>query len=137
MSPENQCSQLGHLFETAVTQRRKNISQQIIFLSFHRLPAGLFPSGFLPNFLKIFLLCRACYMPHSYYSPKFRRLNNSYMCGKPEEKIQTGRPSRRWEHNIKTNLQEMGWGGMDWIDMAQDRDRWRMLVNAVMKFLIT
>jgi hypothetical protein len=59
------------------------------------------------------------------------------MFGGPEEKIQTGRPRRRWESNIKTNLQEMGWGGMDWIDMAQDRDRWRMLVNAVMNFRTT
>jgi hypothetical protein len=42
-----------------------------------------------------------------------------------------GRPRRRWEDNIKMDLQEVGSGGMDWIEMAQDRDRWRALVNAV------
>jgi hypothetical protein len=43
-----------------------------------------------------------------------------------------GRPRCRWEDNIKMDLQEVGWDGVTWIDMAQDRDRWRALVNAVM-----
>jgi hypothetical protein len=47
-----------------------------------------------------------------------------------------GRPRRRWEDNIKIDLQEVGWGDMDWIDLAQDRDRWRALVNAVMDLQI-
>jgi hypothetical protein len=47
-----------------------------------------------------------------------------------------GRPRRRWEDNIKMDLQEVGWGSMDWIDLAHDRDRWRAVVNAVMNFLI-
>ena len=42
-----------------------------------------------------------------------------------------GRPRRRWEDSIKMDLQEVGWGTMDWIDLAQDRDRWRELGNAV------
>ena len=50
--------------------------------------------------------------------------------GKPEGKRPLGRPRRRWEDNIKMDLQELGCGGMDWIDVAQDRDRWRALVNA-------
>ena len=54
--------------------------------------------------------------------------------GKPEEKRTFGRPRRRWEDNIKMDLQEVGLGGVDWIDLAQDRDRWRALVNAVMNF---
>jgi hypothetical protein len=56
--------------------------------------------------------------------------------GKPEEKRPLGRPRRRWEDNIKMDLQELGCGGMDWIELAQDRDRWRALVNAVMNLRI-
>jgi hypothetical protein len=53
------------------------------------------------------------------------------LVGKPEGKRPLGRSRLRWENNIKMDLQEMGWKGMDWIDLAQDRDRWRALVNAV------
>ena len=52
--------------------------------------------------------------------------------GKPEEKRPLGRPRRRWNDNIKMDLQEVGCGGMDWIDLTQDRDKWRALVNAAM-----
>jgi hypothetical protein len=45
------------------------------------------------------------------------------LVGRPEGRRPLGRPRRRWENNIKINLHEVGWGGMDWIDMAQDRDR--------------
>ena len=47
-----------------------------------------------------------------------------------------GRRRRKWEDNIKMDLQEVGWGGMDWTDLAQDRDRWRALVNAVMNLQV-
>jgi hypothetical protein len=47
-----------------------------------------------------------------------------------------GRPRHRWEDSIKMDLQEVRWGGMDWIDMAQDRDRWWALVNAVMNLRV-
>jgi hypothetical protein len=51
--------------------------------------------------------------------------------------LRLGRPRRRWEDNIKMDLQEMGWGGgMDWIDIAQDRDRWRAVVSAVMNLRV-
>jgi len=56
--------------------------------------------------------------------------------GKLEGKIPLGRPRRRWKDNIRMDLQEVGCGGMDWIDLAQDRDRWRALVNAVMNFRV-
>jgi len=54
------------------------------------------------------------------------------LVGKPGGKRPLVRPRRRWENNIKMDLQEVGCGGMDWIELAQDRDRWRVLVNAVM-----
>ena len=56
--------------------------------------------------------------------------------GKPEGKRPLGRPRRGWEDNNKIDLQEVGCGGMDWIELAQDRDRWRALVNAVMNLRI-
>jgi len=58
------------------------------------------------------------------------------LVGKPEEKRPLGRPRRRWEDNIKMDLQEVGCGGMDWIDLAQDKDMWRALVNAVMNLQV-
>jgi hypothetical protein len=51
--------------------------------------------------------------------------------GKPEGKRPLGRPRRRWEDNITVDLQEMECGGKEWIELAQDRDRWRALVKAV------
>jgi hypothetical protein len=51
------------------------------------------------------------------------------LVGKPEGKRLRGRPRHRWEDNIKMDLQEVGCGGMDWIELAQDRDRWQVLVN--------
>jgi hypothetical protein len=53
--------------------------------------------------------------------------------GKPEEKRLLGRSRRRWVDNIKMYLREIGWGGMNWIDLAQDRAQWRALVSTVMK----
>ena len=56
--------------------------------------------------------------------------------GKPEGKRPLGRPWHRWEDNIKMDLQEVGCGGMDWIELAQGRDRWQALVNAVMNLWV-
>ena len=56
--------------------------------------------------------------------------------GKPKGKKPLGRPSRRWKDNVTMDLHEVGCGGMDWIELAQDRDRRRALVNAVMNLRV-
>jgi len=58
------------------------------------------------------------------------------LMGKPERKSPLGRPMRRWEVNIKIYFQELGCGGVDWIELAQDRDSWWALVNAVMNLRV-
>jgi hypothetical protein len=58
------------------------------------------------------------------------------LVGKLEGKRLLGRPRRRWEDNIKMDLDEVGCGSMDWIGLAQDRDRWRVPVNAVMNLRV-
>jgi hypothetical protein len=72
------------------------------------------------------------------YVAHIGRKRNAYniLVGKPERKRPLGRPRRRWVDNIKMDLREVGWDGRDWIDLAQDRDRWRAHVNAVMNFRV-
>jgi hypothetical protein len=63
---------------------------------------------------------------------------NAYriLVGKPEGRSTLSRPRRRCEDNIIIYLRETGWGGMDWIDLAQDRDQWRALVNTIMNLRV-
>jgi hypothetical protein len=63
---------------------------------------------------------------------------NAYklLLGKPEGKRPLGRPRRRWVDNIRIDLGEVEWGDVDWIDLAQDRNRWRALVNSVLNFRV-
>jgi len=65
-----------------------------------------------------------------------RRSVYRVLMGKPEGKRLLGRPRLRWENNIKMDFQEMGCGGVDWIELARDGDRWRALLNAVMKLWV-
>ena len=58
------------------------------------------------------------------------------LVGKPERKRPLGRPRRRWKDNIKMDLQEVGWGCGDWMELAQDMDGWRALVNTVMNLRV-
>jgi hypothetical protein len=58
------------------------------------------------------------------------------LIGKPEGMRPPGTPRRRWEDNIKMDIREIGFGGVDWIHVAQDRDRWRAVVNTVMNLRV-
>jgi hypothetical protein len=75
------------------------------------------------------MMCRAC---------STNGENRAYriLVGKPEEDRPLGRLRRRWMDNIKKDLRETGWGGMDWIGLAQDRDQLRALVNIVMNLRV-
>jgi hypothetical protein len=59
------------------------------------------------------------------------------LVGKPEGKRPLGRPRHRWLDNIKMDLLEIGWGGVDWIGLPQDRNKWRAVVNAVMNLRVS
>jgi hypothetical protein len=63
---------------------------------------------------------------------------NAYriLVGKPEGKRPLGRPRRRWVDNIKMDLREIGWDRVDWMDMAQDRDQWRVLVSTLLNLRV-
>jgi hypothetical protein len=67
-----------------------------------------------------------------------RQKRNAYriLVGRPEGKRPLGRPRHRWVDNFKIDLRGIGWGGMDWIDVAQDRDKWRALVNTLMNLRV-
>jgi hypothetical protein len=63
---------------------------------------------------------------------------NAYriLVGKSEGRRPLGRQRRRWVENIKIDLREIGWDGVEWVDLTQDRDQWRALVNTVMNFRV-
>jgi hypothetical protein len=86
----------------------------------------------------IILVIKSRRMRWTGYVARMGEGRGAYMIlvGRPERRRPLGRPRRRWEDNIKIELQQVGWGGMEWIDMAQDRDRWRAVVNAVMNLRV-
>jgi hypothetical protein len=67
---------------------------------------------------------------------KRREMCSKVLMGKPEGKRLLGRPRRRWEDGIRMDLREIGWGCVEWIQFAQDRDRWLALVNTVMNLWV-
>jgi hypothetical protein len=69
--------------------------------------------------------------------PRLKRNAYRILVGKPEGKRLLERPRRRWEDNIRMDVREIGWSGMDWIDLAQDRDQWKALVIMVMNLWVT
>ena len=83
-----------------------------------------------PNIVRKIKSRRMTWAGHVTRMGKIRGVH-TVLRGEPEGKRPLGRPRRRWENNIKMYLHEVGRGGMDWIGLAQDRDRWRALVDAV------
>jgi hypothetical protein len=85
----------------------------------------------LPSIIRIIKLRRMRWVGHVALTGEKR---NAYrlLVGKPEGRRPLGKPGHMWMDNIKMDLLEISWGGVDWIGLAQDKDKWRALVNAVM-----
>ena len=88
-----------------------------------------------PNIVRLMKSRRMRYVGHV-AGMGVRRGVFRVLVGKSEGKRPLERPRRRWEDNIKMDLQEVGCGGMDWIELARDRDKWRALVSAVMNLRV-
>jgi hypothetical protein len=93
---------------------------------------GLYSS---PNIARVIKWRRMRWAGHVTHMGK-ERGGYRFLVGKPEGKKPLGRPRRRWVYNIKMDLQEVGCGYMNWIELAEDRDRWRTLVSAVMNIRV-
>ena len=101
---------------------------------------------FLDYLSKSLLLDKLCFSSSSLISYMLKHITNGaygegrgvhrVLVGKPEGKRPLGGPRRRWEDNIKMDLQEVGGGCGDWMELAQDRDRWRALVSTVMNLRV-
>jgi hypothetical protein len=87
-----------------------------------------------PNIIRVIISRRMRWVGHVALMGE-KRDAYRILVGRPEGRRPLGKPRRRWEDNIKMDLQEVGWG-IDWIALAQDRDRWRSFVNAVMNLRV-
>jgi hypothetical protein len=89
----------------------------------------------LPNIIRMINSRRMTWAGHV---AQMGEMRNAYriLVGKPEGTRPLGRPRRRWVDDIKIDLREIGWDGMNWIELAQDRDKWRAPVNMVMNLRV-
>jgi hypothetical protein len=97
-----------------------------------KVPPDLYSSS---SIIRIFRLWRMRWVGHV---ARMREKRNAYrlLVGKPEGKRPLGRPRHRWVDNIRMGLVKVGWGDVDWFGLAQHRDRWRALVNSVLKLRV-
>jgi hypothetical protein len=93
---------------------------------------GLYSS---PSIIRVIKARRMRWAGHLERMGKVRGAYN-ILVGRPEGRRPLGRPRRRWEDNIKMDIREIGFGDVDWINLAQDTDRWRTLVNTVMNLRV-
>ena len=114
---------MGHKRHEVTKERRKLHNEELNYLC---------PS---PNIVRVIRSRRMRWPGHVARMGEGRGVYRIFV-RKPEGRSPLGRPRRRWEDNIKLDLQEVGCEGMDWIELAQNRDRWRALVNAVMNLRV-
>ena len=108
----------------------------VVFLFCHVSNWLLSDLYILPNIVRVFKSRRMRWAGHVARMGEGRGVHR-VLVGKPEGKRPLGRPRRRWEDNIKMDLQEVGGGCEDWMELAQDRDRWRALVSTVMNLRVS
>jgi hypothetical protein len=101
----------------------------------HLLCVATFVLYSLPDIVRMVKSRRMRWAGHVAHMGEDRGVHR-VLVGKPEGKGPLGRPRRRWEDNVKLDLQEVGWGCGDWMELAQDRDRWRALVGTVRDFRV-
>jgi hypothetical protein len=116
--------------------RIENIVFLLLLLGFVFIK--LLPGNALIKFVTICNVNNYNQMKWAGHAAQMGARRNAYriLVGKPDGKRPLGRPRRRWVDIIKMDLREVGWDGRDWIDLAQDRDRWRAHVNAVMNLRV-
>jgi transcription termination factor 2 len=90
-----------------------------------------------PSIIRIIKSRRMRWAGHTARIGENRNVSRLLVVGKPEGKRPLGRPRRRLVDNIRMGLGEIGWGSADWINLAQDRDKWRAVVNAVMNLRVS
>jgi hypothetical protein len=89
-----------------------------------------------PSLIRIIKSRRMRWVGHVVVRMGEKRNTHKLLVGKPEEWRPLGRPRRRWVDNIRMDLEEVGWGDVDWIGLIQDRNRWRVLVNSVLNLRV-
>ena len=117
---------------------QRNYPKQVEFYSKNKFEKLVYLVGFLyssPNIVRVIKSRRMGWARHVARMGVDRGVHR-VLVGKPEGRRLLGRPRRRWVDNIMLDLQEVGCGYMDWIGLAQERDRWRTLVSAVMNLRV-
>ena len=123
------------MFENRVLRRIFGPNRDGVTGEWRKLHNELNSQYYSPNIVRVIKSRRMRWAGHVERMEEGRGVHK-VLVGKPEGKISLGRPRRRWEDNIKLDLEEVGRGCGDWMELAQERDRWRELVSTVMNFRV-